>query len=90
MVEVYTAGDDYGFECDRYFWRLWITQNITETGFDVQAHNTNAERAVVLFDDPQLELLFLLKAPQYIEVGMIKRDPTKHWILGESGPFPNK
>ena len=86
-IEVYTGGDDFAFERDRFLWRVWIHENVTTTGFKVSAHFTNAERAIVHFDDPEYLSLFALTKPEYVTSDHIKHPGAYTWDLGDSGPL---
>lgn len=84
MIEVWAGPDDYSFERDRYLWRMWIKQNITTTGFRVEADADDAYKGNVIFDDERLDIIFRLKAPEYIDAALV--DCSEPWILGESSP----
>lgn len=84
MIIVNAGPDDWAFERDRYYWRMWIKYNITPTGFEVNAHATDSFKAIVTFKEPQCELMFALKAPEYITAPLV---PYKdEWVLGATGP----
>lgn len=83
QVEVITGGDDFSFERDRFLWRAWIHENVTTVGFNVFAHATNAELAIVVFDHAEHATLFLLTKPIYITASHIKN--TYEWKLGDYG-----
>ena len=62
-------GGDYEWERDKFFWKTWIQQNMTITGFDIGMHDTcAADQVCIIFDDPEFEIIFKLKAPQWISL----------------------
>lgn len=83
-IEVWAGPDDFTFERDRFLWIQWIKQNITPAGFRVLAHPTNAAKAIVKFENKKWNLIFQLKAPEYIEPSMVRVEG--HWIIGKDSP----
>ena len=81
-IEVWAGPDDYAFERDRFLWLHWIAENITPTGFTVDAHPEDAGKAIVRFEDPKWETIFLLKAPEYVHGYMIKH--ARPWYIGQN------
>lgn len=84
MTEVWAGPDDFAFERDRYLWRMWIKQNVTTIGFKVSGCEDDAFKAIVTFDDSQMELIFQLTAPEYIQPHLV--EANEPWILGADGP----
>ncbi len=64
-------GGDYEYYQDHYYWTMWIKNNIVADKFDIKP-GKEADQAIVYFDDNQLDLIFALKAPQYITYNEIK------------------
>lgn len=64
-------GGDYEYYRDHYYWTLWIKENIINDAFIIKAA-VEADQAIIYFDDNQLDLIFALKAPQYITFNDIK------------------
>lgn len=83
MIEVWAGPDDFAFERDRELWRLWIKQNVTTTPYFVDAHNTDAYKAVITFADDHWDIIFRLKAPEYISEALVECNES--WILGKLG-----
>jgi hypothetical protein len=84
MIEVRAGPDTFQFEYDRYYWTMWIKENVTRVGFTVNAHPTDAYKAIVTFKDPKWEIIFQLTAPEYIHSSLITLQ--EQWYLGMNGP----
>lgn len=78
-IEVWAGPDDFAFERDRYLWKMWVKQNITRSGYSVIAHKDDAYKAIIVFDDPKWEMIFKLKAPEYIDASMVICDEP--WVI---------
>lgn len=60
-------GGDWEWMRDKYLWTIWIKQNVTLDGFDMVSDMLcRADEARVIFNDPLYEIIFKLKAPQWI------------------------
>lgn len=70
-------GGDFEFERDRAYWSIWISKNIPNCkintdrfygpeGFRITPH-TDADKAIVEFDDPYNLIIFCLKKPDYVD-----------------------
>ena len=83
-IKVTTNGDDYGFESDRFLWRAWIYENITPTGYRVNASKEIATAAIIEFENEHDLTVFALTRPEYVTYDLIRG--RYQWILGETGP----
>ena len=66
MITLYCAPGDYESMRDKYFWTIWIKYNITTTDYWLHFSRTAADEILLKFSDPGYEIIFKLKAPQYI------------------------
>lgn len=72
-LKIYCPPGDYEAMRDRHFWSLWIKHNITPTGYWLHFSMKNAEELLLIFRDPAHEIIFKLKAPQYITFELVEK-----------------
>lgn len=72
MVSVYCGSDDWEFERDRHWWRVWITNEVTNTPFVIIPDEVDASKAFVIFEAGRYDTLFALRKPEYITYELIR------------------
>lgn len=58
-------GGDYEYQRDAYYWDQWVRKNMGPITFRIIPHK-DADKGILTFEDESLDIIFKLKAPQWI------------------------